>query len=152
MNNEEYSKACTEVVTVLENIPKEYFEKIPYEKICFYRYKMDINYKYTYDEEYRNLSDYAVAILMNLYRDYWVSEEKRNDIIAKENEERELYEQLKREEYPNDTLFEKNKRKYEETSSEEQKKCEKMVKYKELKWYQKIFNKIINIFAKREEQ
>ena len=148
MNNEEYSKACTEVVTVLENIPEEYFEKIPYEKICFYRYKMDINYKYEYDYKYENLSEYAVAILMNLYRDHWVSEEKRKQIIAKENEERLSNEEIKQEKYSADKIF---KNKYEQSENiffEESNKNTEIVEYKEQKWYQKILNNIIRIFKR----
>lgn len=105
MDPVKYSKACTEVVTVLEHLPKEYYEKVPFEKICFYKYKMDINYTYEYDPEHKNLSEYAIGILMNLYRDYWATEEKRKEILEKEAKERLKIENKKREFYSPNNIF-----------------------------------------------
>ena len=106
MDQVKYSKACTEVVAVLENMPKEYYDKIPYEKICFYKYMMDIDYTYDYDSEYKNLSEYAVGILMNLYRDYWATEEKRKQILEQEAKERIEIEEKKKEKYNPNNIFE----------------------------------------------
>lgn len=108
MDQAKYSKACTEVITVLENIPKEYYDMIPYEKICFYKYKMDINYTYTYDPEYKNLSEYAIGILMNLHRDYWVTEDERKEILKREAKERLEIEKQKRKKYNVNNIFQNN--------------------------------------------
>ena len=105
MDQRKYAKACTEVLTVLKNMPKEYYDKIPYEKICFYQYKMDINYTYDYDPEYKNLSEYAVGILMNLYRDYWATEEKRKEILKQEAKEILELENQKKEKYNPNNIF-----------------------------------------------
>lgn len=147
MNKVEYGKACTEVVTVLENMPKKYFEKVPYEKICFYRYKMDINYEYNYDPKYKNLSIYALAILMNLYRDYWTTEEKNKQISSKENKERKTIEAHKREKYNAYNMFEKKQKQNSNINVNTMKKSNstELIKYKE-SILKKVINKIKHFF------
>ena len=149
MDQAKYSKACTEVVTVLEKLPKEYYDMIPYEKICFYQYKMDLDYTYEYDPEYKNLSEYAIGILMNLYRDYWATEEKRKEILKKEAKERLELENKKREKYNPNNIFENKVETFDNTIDNEFKQFIKntvkgnTTKNIELTPKQNIFQKII---------
>ena len=62
-----YSKAYTEVFEIIKYLPKEEYNKIPKDKIEFYKENMDINYKFhinpSIDLEKQNISKEANAIL-----------------------------------------------------------------------------------------
>ena len=44
-----YEKSYVELLEILNYIPVEEYEKIPKEKLEFYKENMDKNYKYTYN-------------------------------------------------------------------------------------------------------
>ena len=44
-----YSKAYTEVLEIIKYFPKEEYNKIPKDKIEFYKNNMDINYEFHID-------------------------------------------------------------------------------------------------------
>ena len=112
MINNIYAKAYTEVIEILKYFPKEDFDKIPLEKIEFYKNNMDKNYSFIIKPEIsleeQNISSEANAIIINLYVNYLATEEQKIEIkkILNLNQEKEEIE--KRKKYSPDDLFEKN--------------------------------------------
>ena len=49
MITKEYAMAYTEVIEILKHVPEEDVQKIPKEKLNFYRSNMDIEYNYKLD-------------------------------------------------------------------------------------------------------
>ena len=113
MINATYAKAYKEVLEIIKNFPKEEYEKIPKEKIEFYKKNMDKNYNFSINPEIdlseQNISTYANAIIVNLFRDYFATEEQKIKIkeILDLNQKKE--EQEKREKYNPDDLFKNNR-------------------------------------------
>lgn len=111
MINTIYAKAYTEVLEILKYFPKEEYCKIPKEKIDFYKNNMDKEYIFKINPEIdlvkQNISPEANAIIVNLYRDYFATEEQKVKIkeILDLNQKKE--EQEKREKYNPDDIFEK---------------------------------------------
>lgn len=75
---------------------------------------------------------------------------QKNKIIAKQNYDRMKLEEKKKEKYNLDNILNKNQviNKITEKHSIEEENMD-MVKYKQLKWYNQIFDKILNIFRKK---
>lgn len=111
MTNVDYKKACVEILAILNNMSIENFNKIPKELIEGFEKNKDNNYifdlDYSKNLKEQKLSPFTIAILNNLYRDYWVSEDIREQLILKENQKRYEQEKLKREIYNSDELFKK---------------------------------------------
>ena len=70
MVNSTYAKAYTEVLEIIKFFSKEDYNKIPNEKIEFYKKNMDTNYKFTINPEIdlakQNVSTEANAIIVLL--------------------------------------------------------------------------------------
>ena len=96
-----YPKAYKEVDEILKHMPPESVEKIPANLREMFKEKMDSNYEFKLDEsiefEKQELLEETKAILANLFRDYWASEEERNEIIKKEKDALKRLEEEKRE-------------------------------------------------------
>ena len=111
MINNTYSKAYTEVLEIIKYFPKEEYVKIPKEKIEFYKNNMDKYYVFTInpviDLSEQNISQEANAIIVNLFRDYYATEEQKIKIeeILELNQKKE--EQEKRKIYNPDNIFKK---------------------------------------------
>ena len=136
MITKEYAMAYTEVSEILKYVPDEDVNKIPKEKLEFYKSNMDNEYSYKLDMtkefEEQEMSDITKAILANIFRDYWATpyqkeiiEEKMKEkssyvlsqyqkeiIEEKEKYDLEKLEEEKREKYNPDNIF---KNKLEET-------------------------------------
>ena len=112
MITKEYARAYTEVIEILKHVPYEDVQKIPEEKLNFYKTNMDIeyNYKLDIDKEFeqQEISDITKAILANIFRDYWATPYQKERIEAKEKYDLEKIEEEKREKYNTDNIF-KNK-------------------------------------------
>lgn len=112
MINDNYANAYTEVLEIIKYFPKEEYSKIPKEKIEYYKNNMNKDYIFTINPEIelskQNISVEANAIIVNLFRDYFATDEQKVTIkeILDLNQEKE--EQKKREKYSPDNLF-KNK-------------------------------------------
>ena len=144
----EYAKAYTEVLEIIKYFPKEEYDKIPTEKIEFYKNNMDKEYIFVINPEIdlseQNISQEANAIIINLFTDYYATEEQKNKIkkILEENKQKE--EEKKRERYNPDNIFNKN-------IQEEKKEAElineetALVEYKE-SFFKKFINFMKNIF------
>ncbi len=146
MVNSTYAKAYTEVLEIIKFFSKEDYNKIPNEKIEFYKKNMDTNYKFTINPEIdlakQNVSTEANAIIVNLFRNYFATENQKAKIKEILDINQYKKEQEKREKYNPDKLF-KNK----ETKIETVENSVAMVEYKESfftkikNWFKQIFNK-----------
>lgn len=112
MITKEYRVAYTEVIEILKYVPDEDVQKIPEEKLEFYKNNMDNEYNYKLDMtkefEEQEMSDITKAILANIFRDYWATPYQKERIEAKEKYDLEKIEEEKREQYNPDNIF-KNK-------------------------------------------
>ena len=143
-----YAKAYTEVLEIIKYFPKEEYDKIPAEKIKFYENNMDQDYIFTINPELdlseQNISPEANAIIINLFTDYFATEEQKSKIknILEENSQKEELE--KRERYNPDNIFKKDikEEKVEESSTNE---TVALVEYKE-SFFKKFINFMKNIF------
>ena len=113
MITKEYTMAYTEVIEILKHVPDIDVQKIPKEKIEFYKNNMDNEYNYTIDEtkefEEQKMSDITKAILANIFRDYWATPYQKERIEEKEKYDLEKIEEEKRNKYEPDDIF-KNKK------------------------------------------
>lgn len=113
MANNAYSKAYKEVLEIIKYFPEKEYNKIPKEKIEYYRDNMDKDYEFTIDptkDLYKqNISREANAIIVSIYLDYFATEEQKQKIkeILELNEKKQEIE--KREKYNPNDLFKKEK-------------------------------------------
>ena len=88
MITKEYAIAYKEVMTILSYVPKSDVDKIPQEKLEFYKSNMDKEYEYKIDEtkqfEEQEMSDITKAVLANIFKDYWATPYQKEKIKAKE--------------------------------------------------------------------
>lgn len=149
MVNSEYAKAYTEVIEIFKYIPQEDIAKIPSDKIEFYKKHMDKEYKYAIDKtiefEQQTMSDITKAILANIFRDYWATENQKIRIVAKEKVDLENIEKEKQEKYPPNDIFKNNKK---EEKINEIPTTTALGEYKKETWYTKFVNYMKNIFKK----
>ena len=103
--NDTYSCSYVEVLEILKHIPKEDYEKIPKEKIEFYKNNMDKNYVYIYDTFAPKTLRKTDVILINLYKNYIAEAYEKTKIqqILKLNEIKE--EQEKKTKFSSDNIF-----------------------------------------------
>lgn len=111
MINSTYAKAYKEVIEILNHFPKEEYNKIPKEKIEFYKNNMDKDYIFSIDPEIdlsqQNISKEANAIIINLFTDYYATEEQKIKINEILNYNQQKEEEAKREKYNPDNIFKK---------------------------------------------
>lgn len=142
----EYANAYSEVLGILKCVSKEEYEMIPENKIKLFEANSNKEYEFIYNPEKslneQNVSKRAKAIIGLLFRDYWATKGQKEKIIEKQIYNRKKIEEIKREKYNPDNLF-KNKAKKINVENME------LTEYKEQKWYQKIFERLLNIFRKR---
>ena len=154
MVDEKYGVAYSEILEILKYIPIEDYNKIPKDKIEIFETYANKEYTFEYDPnktlKEQNVSNITKEIIILLFRDCWATEVQRNKIIAKQNYDRMKLEEKKKEKYNLDNILNKNQviNKITEKHSIEEENMD-MVKYKQLKWYNQIFDKILNIFRKK---
>ena len=112
MTNVAYAKAYTEVLEIISYFPEEEYAKIPVEKIKFYKNNMDKDYVFSIDTEVdlekQNISKEANAIIVNLFKEYFATEEQKVKIEKILNINQNIEEQEKREKYNPDDIFKKS--------------------------------------------
>ena len=140
----EYANAYSEVLGILKFIAKEDYEKIPNSKIELFETNQNKEYIFEYNPnktlEEQNVSKRAKAIIGLLFRDYWATDEQKEKILRKQNYDRQILEEQKKSMYDVKNIFKKK--------SYESEEVKEMVVYKEQRWYQKLFVKILKIFKK----
>ena len=86
-----YNKAYKEVDTILSYMPEENVNQIPLNMRNMFKEKMDKSHEFSIDEtkpfESQVMLPETMAILANLFRDYWATPEQREMIIQSEKEE-----------------------------------------------------------------
>ena len=151
-----YARAYTEVIEILSHFSKEEYNKIPEEKISFYKNHMDKDYIYSInpkiDLSEQNISKEANAILVSLFRDYFATEKQRQTLNNLLNQNQEKLEQEKAKNYNPNNIF-KDKKNYSMEETEEDLKTANhetsklLIKHKE-NIFVRIVNKIKNIFRR----
>lgn len=140
----EYKIATTEVLCILEYLPKKMKEDIPTNFLNFLNtqslpdYKPNFDYSQGLDKI--KLRSKTKALLAMIYRNYICTEKERAeyDEILDKNEK--VYQNELKEKYNSDNLFKKERNKNNFTSDEVQ-----LVEYKE-SFFTKIFNMIKKLF------
>ena len=145
----EYANAYSEVLGILKFISREDYNKIPESKIELFKVNSNKEYNFVYNPEKtldeQNVSKRAKAIIGILFRDYWATEEQKDKIIKKQNNDRLILEEQKKSLYDVDNLFKKKR-----TSNDtEKEKVTEIVVYKE-NTFKKILKFILNIFNKNK--
>ena len=137
-----YKEAFAEVLEILKNSDENIINKIPKNFINFLDENKDKNYIVKIDFSNENWEDYTKqetqAILALIYRDYIVSPEQRERLLAEENEELIKAEKQLREKYNPDNIFEKHNK-----PQEEHQNNVSITEYKD-----PIFKRIINIIKR----
>lgn len=136
MVNLEYANAYSELLEILKYISKNEYNKIPKEKIEFYKKNANQDYYFAYkpnqtlDEQ--NTSKITKGIIAILFRDYWATPEQREKIINRQKYDRMQIEKAKEQKYNPNNLFKNNELKSKQELA--------LVEVKKEKWYEKIFS------------
>lgn len=155
MVNERYAVAISETLHYLKGISQNDLDRIPNKFIqflndnCWKDYKC--NFDYTKPLRELDISNEARGLIAMICLNYWCTNEEQKEIFKKHLTENELkYQEELRKKYNSDNIF-NNKPNYIKESIKESNIQENiaMVEYIKLKWYQKIFNKILYIFRKK---
>ena len=88
ITTKERKKAYAEVCEILNHMSKTDVEKIPREILSYYSENADKKYSFKFDETKtfaeQKLSYIAKVVLAMFYRDYWATQEERDNITKKE--------------------------------------------------------------------
>ena len=92
-----YFDAYTEVYELLSYMPADYVRKVPIKLLNLFEQKRNKQYKYCVDTE-KKISEQDMlvetkAIISILYRDFWASPEKKEEILQKDRIERDAIRQ-----------------------------------------------------------
>ena len=140
----DYSKAFVEVLEILKYIPEEEYQRIPEDKIKFFKENMDKEYEFSIDPNVelskQNISREANAIIVTLFRDYFASENQKEKLnhILQVNEEKS--EEEKYQKYNPDKIFEKIEENKEEPEVAEEITALEVIK--EESFFEKFINYI----------
>ena len=142
-----YTRAYTEVLEILNHFSREEYDKIPNEKIEFYRNNMDKEYDYRInpkvDLSKQNISKEANAILISLFRDYFATKKQKSTLENLLNQNQLKAEKEKAEKYNYDNMFKDKLYMWKETTEDNV----SIIEYKE-SLFSKFFNKLKMIFNK----
>ena len=146
-----YEKAYKEALEIINFLPKEEYNKIPKDKIDFFKRNMDKDYNFSINPgihlQEQNILEETYAIMIALYQDYFASEEQNTQIenILKLNELKA--EQEKKKNYNPNNLF-KNK-----TNNERQSDMsERVLVEKKDNFFSKIKNWLSNLIHKNNNK
>ncbi len=146
INQELLPKAYTEVLEILNYISEEYLSNIPKEIIDFFRKESKKDYQYNVTEfdtfENQKMLYETKVILSVLYRDYFVSDEVKKQILQEENIQMQIIEKEKSKKYNVDDIF-KNEKK-ENIIDKNESSVPRQIKKKG--FFTKIIDKIKNMF------
>lgn len=134
-----------EILEVLKYASKDEYEKIPKDKIEYYKQNRDKTYDYTFNSGNTTISNRACIMLVKLYINYIATEKEKEEIINDLKENSKLVEAEKNAKYNPDELFKKQRDEIKQFENE----TTQLVQYVELKWYKKIWDRIKNIFKKK---
>lgn len=145
------ASVAAEAIAILENTEISLVAKVPLKILEMLQSKADqankkveLDYTKSYSEQ--NISEEAKGIITLIYRQYWCTESERKELDKKLLENEEI---KKRERYNPDNIFKNvdEDNKY-DTISKEYSEEKSLTVTENLKWYQKIINKIKSFFNK----
>ena len=144
----EYSVAFSETLDILNHTKKEDVEKIPINFLEFlkinalksYTSKLDFNKSIAE----MKLNKKTIGILSIIHKKYWCDNEQRKAFEEKLKQNEILYQKQLSEKYSTEKLF-KNKKLNNVTNTD----VTDLIEYKEQRWYQKIFEKILSLLRKK---
>ena len=145
-----YAKAYKEVLEIIQYFPEEEYNKIPKEKIEFYKNNMDKEHEFILNPEIdlseQNILKETYTIIITLFQDYFASEKQKEKIkeILELNERKA--EKEKNEKYNPDDLF-KNRYKVEPSLQNENQETG-LLEYKE-SFFIKLKDFIMKLLHKR---
>lgn len=152
MVDAEYANAFYEVLEILKYINIDDYEKISPDLIKTFQTYANWDWNFEYDVNKtlneQNISKITKAIIANIFKDYWATPHQKEKIEAKEKYERKKREIELQEKYNPDNLFRHRTSNIAQEKNEDINSNTSMVKFKELKWYKKLFDKIKNLFRK----
>ncbi len=110
----DYSRAYTELLEILEYVSQEDYDKIPKTLIEFFEENKDNSYLYNYQIEIpfeqQTMLKLTKILIASLYVNYWTTNEEREKIRIKENEYLINLEEEKKKMYNPNDIFRKNKK------------------------------------------
>lgn len=145
------ASVAAEAIAILENTEISLVAKVPLKILEMLQNKADqaskkveLDYTKSYSEQ--NISEEAKGIITLIYRQYWCTESEREELDKKLLENEEI---KKRERYNPENIFKKVDEDYKyDTISKEYSEEKILTLTENLKWYQKIINKIKLFFNK----
>lgn len=144
MGNIEYANAYSEVLEIINHIPKSDYDKIPNNMIKLFTTNKNKDYNFIYDVnktlDEQNVSKKAKTIIAILFRDYWATPIQREKILAKEKYDIAKIEEEKREIYNPDDIFKKKEKIQEENIVSQN---TSLIEYKESNFFERLLNKIL---------
>ena len=102
-----------EILEILKNMDKIYVDRIPKKLIKFFEENKSNVYDFKYNSELKlnqqNLNENTLALLAMLNLNYWCeSEEHKEELIARYNENEQKYQEELQEKYNPDNIFKKH--------------------------------------------
>ncbi len=147
MLSQEYCEAIAETLDILEHTQEADVSKISKNFMDFLKENTSMTYKPKLDYSKRikdmGLKNKTIGILSIINKKYWCNDEERKAFEEKLKQNEIKYQKELNEKYNTDKLFkDKELNKIANTKMTDLKECI------EIKWYQKIFEKILKIFRK----
>lgn len=152
MTDREFSIAATEVLFLLQYFRTQDVEKISNKFINFLENASDKNYVVTFDRTKLltelDLNKNTKALLGLIYKNYWCNETEREEYnkLLLENENKKQKELL--EKYNPNKIFDNNTKVSTANNQQENSSELSLIGNKDLKWFDKFKNIIINILNK----
>ena len=140
----------SEVYEIILHMDKELVKKIPVKFINFIKQNKKDNYitniDYTKSINEQELQRGTRVILSIIYRDYLCNDEKKKELMQKDNLKLRKMEEELREKYNPDNLFKKKNALIEE--KQENVECKELVGYKAENFLKRFFRKLARLFKK----
>ena len=160
MVTNEFADASSELIEILKYLPQNEVEKVPQKLRSFFTKVANKNYVTKIDPnksmQEQDIKEKTKDLITVLYRNYWCNEDERTSLDKKLIENDKKYEEMLREKYNPDNIFEvkaKEKEEHKEEIKEEKELIEnttqEMIKYTKLNFLQKIFEKIKSFFKRK---
>lgn len=147
---EEYLKAFSEIEQIIKLMPENLQNKIPNRFKNIISTEKSQTYIPNIKEPFEecNIMEETKIILAVIYRDFLCSEEEKKEIKLKDSQKLMEYEEALREKYNPDNIF-KNRINTSNNSNIEENECTALVEVKEKSFLRKIFEKIKNLFNRK---
>lgn len=147
---EEYREAFSEVNQIFDLMPSGLLDKIPNKFKELIKENKSNNYNPNIQESFENckLKDETHIILALIYRDFLCNEQEKQELLIRDAKRLQEFEDELREKYNPDNIF-KNRRSSTNDFDNTENECMAMVEIKEKNFLQKIFEKIKNLFTRK---